>query len=340
VLLNQFKHEKIMMRNLIESFPQQLQAALQAGEQITVKSQAPITHVVVAGMGGSGIGGVIANALIYNELKVPYTTVATYDIPASVNENTLFIGCSFSGNTEETISALHQAIKAKAQIHLVTSGGEFAKIAAEHNLAVAPIPGESKSPRANLGYSLLQVMYILHKHGLIGGQFATDFAQLADELIASSAAIQEEATALAAAMKGKLPIIYSDQMVNGVAVRFQQQINENSKQLVHVNAFPEMNHNELVGWEYPEVILKNSVVVRLITDYDHAQVSRRFEICERFFNEQSSVVHVKAQGSSLLKQLFYLVHLTDWSTLFLAEMNGVDAYPVKKIDFLKAELSK
>jgi glucose/mannose-6-phosphate isomerase len=329
-----------MMKNLIASFPDQLRNSLQAGKQVEVRKKTPITHVVVAGMGGSGIGGVIANALVYNELKVPYTVVQSYDIPASMNENTLFVGCSFSGNTEETISALEQAIAKNAQIHLVTSGGTFGQIASKHNLPVSHIPGESKSPRANLGYSIIQLLYVLHKHDLISGSFIQDFATVADSLEADSTKIQEEAKQLAGMMVGRLPIIYADQLVYGVAVRFQQQINENSKHMAHTNAFPEMNHNELVGWEFPEVILGNSVVIRFSTDYDHPQVVRRFEICNTFFNEQSSVVVLKAKGQTLLQQLFYLVHLTDWSTYFLAEANQVDAFPVKKIDFLKTELAK
>lgn len=328
------------MKELIENFSAQIKDALALGNQIEVKKGTPITHVVVAGMGGSGIGGVIANALVYKELKVPYTTVASYDIPASVDENTLFIGCSFSGNTEETISALEQAIAQKAQVHLVSSGGTFGEMAQKHRLQLSKIPGESKSPRANIGYSLIQVMFILHKHGLIADGFIQQFASLASLLDTESTALKKEAKDLAISLKGKLPIIYADSLLHGVAVRFQQQINENSKQMAHTNAFPEMNHNELVGWEFPEVILSNSVVVRLKTDFDHAQVTKRFDICTKFFNEQASVVLVEAKGKSLVEQAFYLIHLTDWTSFYLAEENDTDPFPVKKIDFLKNELAK
>jgi glucose/mannose-6-phosphate isomerase len=124
-----------------------------------------------------------------------------------------------------------------------------------------------------------------------------------------------------------------------MALRFQQQLNENSKQLAHVNTFPEMNHNELVGWRFPESILPMLQVVYLYSDHDHERVEKRMEICREIFEKKSnSIIDIVGEGASLLEQYYYLIHLTDWISFYLARENGVEADPIEMIDYLKSEL--
>jgi len=126
-----------------------------------------------------------------------------------------------------------------------------------------------------------------------------------------------------------------------MAVRFQNQINENAKQMAHVNTFPEMNHNEIVGWQFPESVLQQAQVIYLYSDHDHERVEKRMEICREIFEKRSNpIIDIVAEGASLLEQYYYLIHLTDWISYYLAKENGIDPDPVEAVDFVKGELSK
>jgi glucose/mannose-6-phosphate isomerase len=330
------------MKKLIEDFSKQLTESLQIAEKATLSpSKAPIQNVVIAGLGGSGIGGNLVQAFTFDSINVPINITKTYEIPSFVSANTLFIACSFSGNTEETTSAVAKAIAKGAKIVCVTSGGKLGEIAAANGLDVINIPGRSNSPRASIGYSIVQLLTIFNFFGLISTNHWSEIKGTIALLDAENANILAEAQTLAGKMKGRLPILYSDARLEAVIVRTQQQINENSKQLCHVNVFPEMNHNELVGWVYPVDLIKNSLTVMVTTDFDHERVGMRMEICRSIFRERGSeVVDLKAKGGNIIEQSFYLIHLLDWVSFFLAEINNVDPFPVEVINFLKAELGK
>jgi glucose/mannose-6-phosphate isomerase len=126
-----------------------------------------------------------------------------------------------------------------------------------------------------------------------------------------------------------------------MAMRFQQQLNENAKQLAHVNIFPEMNHNELTGWQFPESLLPMLQVIYLYSDHDHERVEKRMEICRDIFEKRSnSIIDIIGEGASLLEQYYYLIHLTDWISYYLAKENNIAPDPVAPLNFLKEELDK
>jgi glucose/mannose-6-phosphate isomerase len=129
--------------------------------------------------------------------------------------------------------------------------------------------------------------------------------------------------------------------LHAMAVRFQNQLNENAKQLAHVNTFPEMNHNELVGWRFPEPVLQLCQVIYLYSDHDHGRVEKRMEICREIFEKRSRpIIDIVAEGASLLEQYYYLIHLTDWISYFVAKENQIDPDPVEVSVFVKEELAK
>ena len=153
-------------------------------------------------------------------------------------------------------------------------------------------------------------------------------------------AIQAEAELIAKRLKGRLPFIYCDERLRAMAVRFQHQLNLNAKQIAHVNTFPEMNHNEIAGWRFPENIMQQAQVVYLYSDHDHERVEKRMEICRPVFEQQSRhVIDIVAEGASLLEQYYYLIHLTDWISYYVAKENVVDPDPIEAIDKLNADLS-
>lgn len=330
------------MKDLIQGFGPQLIEALTIAEQAKLGApKSKIQNVVIAGMGGSGIGGSLIKALTSDEISVPIEVSKSYDIPAFVSENTLFIACSFSGNTEETLSAVDKAKEKGAQIVAITSGGKMGDFVAKNGYDSISIPGRSNSPRASIGYSFVQILLILKHYGLIPTNHFDEVRQSVSLLEKEQMAIQAKAKEITAHFKNKLPILYGDTKMEAILVRAQQQIAENSKQLSHVNVIPEMNHNELVGWDHAKVIFANASTLLLRTNYDHPRTSIRMDVCKGIFEKVTgSVLELKGQGASFLEQCMYINHVLDWTSFFLAEENGVDPFPVDVINFLKNELSK
>lgn len=326
------------MKDLVLRFPDQMREALSIGESAHITpADRPIHHVVVTGLGGSGIGGTIVSEIVAGECPVPILVNKDYFLPAFVNANTLVIVCSYSGNTEETLEALEAARKKQAKIVCVTSGGSIARIAAENHLDLITIPG-GMPPRSCLGYSLAQLFFVLFRLDLISDSFRAAWAAALTSMEQNRNSIQQEAESLADFLLGKMPVIYAADGFNGVATRFRQQINENSKMLCWHHILPEMNHNELVGWaeQHPECAV---VFLRNETDYFRTQA--RMEISKEIITQKSaSIREVWSKGSSMLERAMYLIHLTDWASCYIADRKGIDAVEVNVINHLKGSLAK
>ena len=329
------------MKKLIEGFTLQLASALKIGQSVDlVRPGSDIRNILITGMGGSGIGANLVESLTFGRVPIPITVSKGYNIPQFVSPHTLFIACSYRGDSEETLAAINKAMLKRAHIICITSGGKMLELAKEYNLFWIQIPGGA-SPRTNLGYMLVSLMYALYHTNLIGAAFIKETENSIEYLDRGEKAIQSEAELIAKKLRGKLPIIYCDERLKAMATRFQNQINENAKQLAHVNTFPEMNHNEIMGWQFPEGVLQQAQVIYLYSDHDHERVEKRMEICRDIFEKKSNpIIDIVAEGASLLEQYYYLIHLTDWISYFLAKENGVDPDSMEAIDFLKEELGK
>lgn len=326
----------------IENFTRQLGDALKIGQSLDlVRPGSDIRNIVIAGMGGSGISANLVESLTWGRIPIPITVCKSYTIPQFVSPHTLFIASSYSGNTEETIAALNKALLKRAHCIVIASGGKILEIAREYNLFYIQLPLGWSSPRAMLGYNMISLLSLLYHTNLIGAAFIKETENAMEYLDRSEKAIQTEAEIIARKLKGKLPVIYCDQRLHAMAVRFQQQLNENAKQFAHVNTFPEMNHNELTGWNFPENLLPMLQVIYLYSDHDHERVEKRMDICREVFEKKSnSIIDIVGEGASLLEQYYYLIHLTDWISFYLAKENGVEADPIEIVDYLKAELDK
>lgn len=326
------------MKNLVQQFPVQLKEAIAIGEAAKITpSVTPIHNVVVTGLGGSGIGGTILAEVVAGQCPVPIVVNKDYFLPSFVNENTLVIVSSYSGNTEETIEAMEAALKKKAKIVCVTSGGKIAEMATAHKLDIIIIPG-GMPPRSCLGYSLTQLFYVLLGLKLIDDSFKPQLRASLNRMENEAAAIQSEAMQLTEFLYTKLPVIYAADGYNGVATRFRQQINENSKMLCMHHILPEMNHNELVGWaeQHPECAV---VFLRNQTDYFRTQA--RIDISKEIISQRTPhIQEVWSKGDSQLERSLYLIHLTDWTSCFLADKKSIDAVEVNVINHLKGSLAK
>jgi glucose/mannose-6-phosphate isomerase len=330
------------MKKLIEGFTQQLGHALKIGQAVDlVRPGSDIRNILITGMGGSGIGANLVESLTFGRVPIPITVSKSYNIPQFVSPHTLFIACSYGGDTEETLATVHKGMLKRAHIICVTSGGKLLEMAKEYNLFYIQIPVTSSNPRAQLGYTLISLLYALYHTNLIGAAFIKETENAIEYLDRGEKAIQSEAELIAKKLRGKLPVIYCDERLKAMAIRFQNQINENAKQMAHVNTFPEMNYNEIEGWRFPENILPQLQVVYLYSDHDHERVEKRMEICRDIFEKKSNpIIDIVAEGASLLEQYYYLIHLTDWISYYLAKENGIDPDTEETVDFVKSELAK
>lgn len=326
------------MDKLVAGFADQLREAIAIGNDIQMRPPvAEIRNIVVTGLGGSGIGGNLVSEIVGKELRVPFQVNKEYGLPNYVNENTLVICSSYSGNTEETLAAFADAIKANALIVCITSGGKLLELAKQYNLDHVVIPG-GNPPRACLGYSSVQQLYVLHQLGLISRQFESELNDTISLLERESEHIRSLAKAIAGQLQNRIPVLYTVTEMESVAVRFRQQINENSKMLCWHHVVPEMNHNELVGWRNR---IGNWAPIFLRSREDYERNQQRIEINKSIVAQYAEhVMEIYAKGESHTERAFYLIHLGDWVSVYLAELNNVDAVEVKVIDHLKNELAK
>ncbi|MCC5943971.1 MAG: bifunctional phosphoglucose/phosphomannose isomerase [Bernardetiaceae bacterium] len=330
------------MEQLIASFDVQLEEALSLGQNLKLSALPQgINNIVLAGLGGSGIGGNIAQSLVSQDVKLPFIVCKNYKLPAFVGKNTLFIASSFSGNTEETLACFEEAYERKAHIIVISSGGSITEIAEQRRIDTIKLPAMAACPRAHLGYSMISLLFAFRQLGLSQTDWAMQTQEALQNIRKQKQSIRTEAYQIASQIKGFMPIVYADTALEPVIVRFRQQINENAKQLCHTAVLPEMNHNELVGWHHSDTFLKSVKVMIVHTDYDHERVMHRMTICQNIFEDKSqAVTHIYAQGDSLLGQMLYLIHLTDWVSYELAQQKQVDPFPVKVIDYLKSKLAE
>lgn len=325
------------MKSLVQNFTQQLREAKSIADKAIVSQSHQVKNIVITGLGGSGIGGTIISELISDSCKVPILVNKDYFLPAFVDSSTLLIISSYSGNTEETLSAMQQAIKKKAQIVCITSGGKVLEIAKQHQFDFIEIPG-GNPPRSCIGYSLVQLIKVLVTKGFADASLFSDLEKAIQLLDSENTSIKNSAQEIAKKLLNKITVIYSLGSCEGAVVRFRQQINENSKMLCWHHTLPEMNHNELVGWTEKN---ENLAVVTFHTSFDFDRTKKRYAICKPIFeNYSSGVIDIQAKGNSKLEQFLYLINIGDWISCYIADLRGIDPIEVNIINHLKEELSK
>ena len=326
------------MNDYINDFTNHLREANKIANNISLKRNTKeIRAVLICGLGGSGIGGTIVNDIVSLKASIPIATTKDYSIPNFVNNHTLVIANSYSGNTEETLSAVEKCQTKGAEIVVITSGGGLKNLAEENNYNKIIIPA-GEPPRAMFGYAFTELFYILNHYGVITNSFKYDFERAIDLLDAEKSDIQNQAINLAEKMYNQTPVIYVANGFEGVAVRFRQQINENSKMLCWHHVVPEMNHNELLGWR-TNVNDLAVIYLRNKSDYERNQI--RMDINKKVISKYTeNITEIWSKGNSVIENTLYHINLGDWVSWYLSEMNDVDAIEIDVIDFLKGELSK
>jgi glucose/mannose-6-phosphate isomerase len=325
------------MKALVQAFAQQLLEAVDLTKNLKEKHDSKhITNIVISGLGGSGIGGSFMQDYFGQiKSKLPVFVNKDYDIPAFVNEKTLFIACSYSGNTEETLEAVAKAGKQKATICCITSGGKLMVIAGKKDYPVIGLPS-GYPPRSAFAFSSVALLKMLNMYGIISASYEKEVYEAAAIITSEAKNIEKEAKAVAKKLLNKQIFMYCGNGNEAITVRFRQQINENAKVLACHHVYPEMNHNEYVGWRTKGDI----AVVNLFNGFEHKRTLARFEITKPIIKKYAKdVIDLKAQGKGFITRSLYLVHLGDMISVELADLRGVDATEVNVIDHLKGALA-
>ena len=319
---------------LVERFPEHLFAAKLLGAGIKISG---VDKVVVTGMGGSAIAGNLLQ--VYCSEKAPSLHVhvsRSYDVPAFVDGKTLVFAISYSGNTEETLSAVKSAMRKGAKIVAVTAGGKLKMQAEQLNKAIVEIP-EGIQPRAALPYLFLPLLNVLHNSGLIPDPSAEILATV-NSLKATAGNYKERARSLAEKLVGKVPLIYASDKMAGIAYRWKTQLNENAKIHAFSHVFPELNHNELVGFSK---LNANYYVIILEDEADTRRIKERMRLTKEVAGSKGiPSTQIVIKGEYLLTRILSAVHIGDLASVYLAKLTGVDPEPIAIIENFKKELGK
>ncbi|RKX19981.1 MAG: bifunctional phosphoglucose/phosphomannose isomerase [Candidatus Zixiibacteriota bacterium] len=306
---------------------------------------AEFRNIILAGMGGSAISGDLIKSFLQCELSIRFDVHRNYGLPLYSGKDSLVICSSYSGNTEETLSAYETALRKSCNVFCITTGGELCRRAKRDGKPVVVIPS-GLMPRSALGYSFAPLMVIFGRLGLCR-DYSFELEQTAKNLRHWGSRYQfgsseNGAYDLALKLAGKVIVIYSGSSNMGVVgYRFKTQICENAKQLAFCNVFPEFNHNELVGWELSVSHGENMVVVILRDKDDNEQIARRMDIVLKIISEKNvEVIELYTQGDELLTRLFSLIQLADYTSFYMALLNKVDPTPIRVIDYLKERLAE
>jgi len=298
-------------------------------------------NVVFAGMGGSALA---ANLFMgWTNPALPVAVTRHYDVPGFTGKHTLFIASSYSGNTEETLSALAQAEAAGARIIVISSGGKLAAIARTQNYPLYELPS-GLQPRMAVFYSFRALAELFEGLGLMS-ELLPQLETTADFLDSAQASWQPDvatarnpAKTIAEEIAGKTPVIYAGPRLSAVAYKWKISFNETAKNVAFYNQWPEFNHNEMVGWtSHP--VEKPFAPIELISSFEHERVLKRFAITNRLLSgRMPHPLEVQAEGNSLVEQMLWAVLLGDFVSIYLALINNVDPTPVEIIEKLKNEL--
>ncbi len=331
----------------IRAMADHLEEGISIGQNVDMRNIESETFnaVVLSGMGGSAIAGDIMRSYLSNQVQIPFLVQRHYRLPEFVNRKTLVICSSYSGNTEETLSAYDDAVSRGAKLIVMTTGGELGAKAREDSVPMVEIPN-GLPPRAALGYSFAPLLIIISRLGLCNppandiGQAATAMRDRLERFMPES----ENNTALALAndIHGTIPVIYAGQdHLDAVAWRFKGQICENAGCLAFVNVFPEFNHNELVGWDELYGLDTKFSIIILRDSKDHHRIKARMDIVSQYLETRGyKVIALQAENGEGLTRVFLWIQYIDFVSYYLALLNGVDPTPVEAIDYLKEKLSE
>ncbi len=320
------------MRDIILDFPKQFKEGLDKAKDVTIEGE--FGNIIICGMGGSALP---ANLLItyLPRLNLPIWIHRSYGLPPQANQKSLIICISFSGNTEETISAFKEAQKRNLKTAAITTGGKLGQLAQEGNLPLVSLPSVRIQPRWGSGYMFSSLVKILSNSGVVDDK-SQEILEMAKNL--KPANFESSGQNLAKKLVDKIPLIYSSSRLKALARIWKIKFNENSKIMAFWNYFPEFNHNELVGitnlqGKFHTLILRDKE--------DHPKILKRMTLTANLMREKEiEVDFVEIEGRTILEKIFNNLILSDWTSYYLAKEYKVDPEKVELIEKLKREMKE
>lgn len=334
------------MLDLVSAFPANMDDAWERGERFAGSlKKVGASRIVVCGMGGSAIGGDLVRSFLGDRLEIPLHVNRSFGVARSLVADSVFVFSSYSGNTSETLSAFESVRKSGRPALAITSGGELASRCKKDGIPVCEIPG-GMPPRAAIAYSFFPLLHSLSALGFgrIDNSEREEARAVLETLCRTYRAEVPEnrACALAFELDGKLPLLYAGSgLLEAVARRWSTQINENAKSLAHLATFPELTHNEIVGWAALAPVRENAMIVRFEDEDDDPVARRQAEIAMEIIGHSSAgVVNVSGESGGRLTRILSAMILGDFVSVYLSYLNGVDPTPVENIDHLKHRLKQ
>jgi len=301
-----------------------------------------INKIIVTGLGGSAISGDLLKNFLKDELTVPVQINRNYFLPSFADEKTLLIASSYSGNTEETISSFNDGLKRKCKIICLSTGGKLEKLAADNSIPFIRLQ-KGFQPRYALGLSFFSLLKVFEKLQLIPSQekIIRKIISLWKEKASAYSAEGNIALTTAQQLIGFVPIIYSaSDYTNAVGYRFKSQLNENSKLHAFHHEFPEMNHNEIIGWESHQQKQLHTKVIYLLDETYHPQIKKRFQIVSEFIKKSDvEIISIESNENDFKVRIMDLIFLVDWISFYLGVIRGFDPSEIEYINLLKDRLT-
>jgi glucose/mannose-6-phosphate isomerase len=325
--------KKYKMSQIIQEFPKQFKVGFEAAKDVKLKDK--FKSLLICAMGGSSLGGEILKIwLKTSTINLSLFLNKTYSLPQFVDKNHLILAISYSGNTEETLSAFREALRKNLKIVAITSDGKLAKLCNKHRVPLVLLPG-GYPPRMSLGFQFGALMRILINCQIIKGG-KKDLLLLEDKL--NPKKLEKEGRKLAKKLKNKIPLIYASKVNKGLALIWKIKFNENSKFPAFCNYFPELSHNEIVGFTNKQKN-KNFHIIILKDSSDHPKILKRMKLTANILKTRRiSSDFIEMNEKNILLKIFSNILLADWTSYYLALENGVDPIPVKIVEEFKRKM--
>ena len=319
--------------------------AARLAEAVSISYRKP-EAIIVAGMGGSAIGGELLKDWARDRVAIPIEVCRDYFLPEYANRSTLVFVVSYSGETEETLSVLLDAVKRKCMIACISSGGKLVEFAKKLGFPCLCVPS-GMAPRASLPYLFVPLIIFLKKLGLASNvdseisEAVKILKQVSNENSPEKPLKTNFSKTLASNILGTIPVVYGFGVYRAVAQRFKTQCNENSKIPAKWEYFPELNHNDIVGWETAKELAKYFSIVFLRDESEAKAIGQRIKATKELMGEESlRLFEVWSSGHSALAKMSSLISVGDFTSVYLAVLRGVDPTPVKTISLLKEKLKQ
>ncbi len=346
------------MCSILLKLPEICEDAIKRGERLTIPDEVKITDnltitykkpkkILVVGMGGSAIGGDLLKDWLRETLPIPIDVCREYNLPAYADEETLVLVSSYSGNTEETLSMFLEALEKRCMTLSITSNGSLLDFNETLNLPFVKLP-TGYPPRSAIPYLFFPLVISLKKLGILSGvndeirEAITVLKQVREEIKPDNPTLQNIAKQIANGVKGSIPFICGSGFYRSIALRIKTQFNENGKTPAKSETFPELNHNETVGWTGLRELTKNFSVILIRDNQEPLEIRTRIDITRKlvFDDGAKNVLEIYARGVTKLAKLFSVMYIGDFASVYLGVLYGIDPTPVKIIDELKTQLGK